>query len=307
MTAYDNDLYLRKNDADFFYPVERVGDSPVVEQHAFIADDLATEFLTFPNLTATGAVDHYFSTRVGGYSTGECAEVNFNYRREGDREAVDKNYARAAQILGGERTIKDFVCTQQTHSTNVKQVDAAFRGRGTVLPLDYTDVDGLITNTPKLVLTVFVADCVPVYIVDPVKRAIGLVHSGWRGTVGQISAKAIRMMADAYGSDPSDLVCAVGPSICVDHYEISEDVAQAFINAFGAEALGSRGILRPSREGHYKLDLWEANRMILENAGVPRENIAVTDICTRHNPEYLFSHRAVGDHRGNCCAFLSLK
>lgn len=292
---------------NFFYPINRIGDTPVMKQHAYIADNIATEYLTFPNLEATGVVDHYFSTRIGGYSTGDCAEVNFNYHREDDREAVDKNYERAATILGGGRTIKDFVCTQQTHSTNIKQVDEPFRGRGTVLPLDYTDVDGLITNVPKLILTVFVADCVPVYLVDPVNRAIGLVHSGWRGTVGQIAAKAVTMMHDAYGTNPSDLVCAIGPSICAEHYEISEDVAFDFINAFGAETLGSRGILRPSREGHYKLDLWSANRMILENADVSSDNIAVTDICTRHNPNYLFSHRAVGDHRGNCCAFLSLK
>lgn len=278
-----------------------------MKQHAFIADGIATEYLTFPSLDATGVVDHYFSTRVGGYSTGDCAEVNFNYRRENDREAVDKNYERAARILGGGRTIKDFVCTRQTHSTNIKVVDEPFRGRGTVLPLDYTDVDGLITNTPKLILTVFVADCVPIYLVDPVHPAIGLVHSGWRGTVGQIAAKAIAMMREQFGTNPADLICAIGPSICAEHYEVSSDVAQAFINAFGAEPLGSRGILRPGREDHYQLDLWAANRMILENAGVKPENISVTDICTRHNPDYLFSHRAVGDRRGNCCAFLSLK
>jgi YfiH family protein len=287
-----------------FHPIHRKGHRPVMRQQVYKAEGIATEILTFPSLDATGLVDHFFSTRIGGHSTGDCAEMNFNFRREADARAVTANYRRAAAILGGGRTIDDFVITRQTHSDHIRRVTAADRGQGVTRPADYSAVDALITNVPGIILTVYTADCVPVYLVDPVHRAIGLAHSGWRGTASKIAAKTLAAMHDAYGTDAADCVCAIGPSICRDCYEISEDVAAAFRGAFGANAAS---LLEPARSGHYLLDLWAAGRLILEAAGVPPAAIAVTDICTRCNSDLLFSHRAAGERRGNCCAFLSLR
>lgn len=287
-----------------FHPIHRKGPRPVMRQQVYEAEGIATEILTFPSLDATGLVDHFFSTRIGGHSTGDCAEMNFNFHREVDARAVTTNYRRAAAILGGGRTIDDFVITRQTHSDHIRRVTAADRGQGVTRPADYSAVDALITNVPGIILTAYTADCVPVYLVDPVHRAIGLAHSGWRGTASKIAAKTLAAMHDAYGTHAADCVCAIGPSICRDCYEISEDVAAAFRGAFGANAAS---LLEPARSGHYLLDLWAAGRLILEAAGVPPAAIAVTDICTRCNSDLLFSHRAAGERRGNCCAFLSLR
>ena len=154
----------------------------------------------------------------------------------------------------------------------------------------------------------FFADCVPLYFVDPKHHAIGLAHSGWRGTVNRMGEKMIHAMKQEYGTAPEDLICCVGPSICSDCYEVGEDVADSFRDAFSKE--DCEHIVFPSKSGvigKRQLDLWEANRRILMEAGVPSKNISVTDICTKCNPDKLFSHRAMGEKRGNLCAFLALK
>jgi len=165
-----------------------------------------------------------------------------------------------------------------------------------------------VTNVPGVCLVTFYADCVPLYFVDPKHHAIGLAHSGWRGTVNRMGEKMIHAMKQEYGTVPEDLICCVGPSICSDCYEVGEDVADNFRDAFSKE--DCEHIVFPSKSGvigKRQLDLWEANRRILMEAGVPSKNISVTDICTKCNPDKLFSHRAMGEKRGNLCAFLALK
>ncbi len=161
-------------------------------------------------------------------------------------------------------------------------------------------MDGLITDVRGLVLVTHFADCVPLFFVDTVHRAIGLAHSGWKGTAADMGGCMVKAMREAYGTRPEDLCTAVGPSICGDCYEVGEDVAQRFKRF--------QGVLRAGRKpGKYQLDLWEANRQNLLAAGVRREKIAVTDICTCCNSAYLFSHRASQGRRGNLGAFLCLE
>ena len=178
------------------------------------------------------------------------------------------------------------------------------RGKGFTRPRDYKDVDGLITNVPGLVLATFYADCVPLYFVDPVHRAIGLSHSGWRGTVNRMGEVTLQRMKEAFGTRPSDVWTAIGPSICQDCYEVSEDVAQEFISAF--EGRADNRLLYRKENGKYQLNLWRANELVLLESGVPKDRIAVTDICTCCNPQVLFSHRASKGKRGNLGAFLQL-
>ncbi|MDO4621323.1 MAG: peptidoglycan editing factor PgeF [Eubacteriales bacterium] len=270
-----------------------------------------TPILQFPNLEATGVIRQAFSTRLGGVSGPATAEflemphlasMNLSFSRGDDPEHVRENFRRIAEELGAEP--ERFVFTDQTHTAVVRVVTEEDAGKGLTRPRDYTDTDGLVTNVPGIVLSVFTADCVPVAMVDPVHKAIGLVHSGWKGTVGKISAEAIRLMNEKYGTDPKDLVCAVAPSICQDCYEVSEDVAEHFRNAYpGRET----EIMIDKHNGHYQLDLWAANRICLEEAGVPESQIAVTGICTACNADYMFSHRASHGMRGNMGAFLMLK
>lgn len=153
-------------------------------------------------------------------------------------------------------------------------------------------------------LATFYADCVPLYFVDTVHRAVGLSHSGWRGTVGRMGMHTLRAMADAFGTAPADVLCAVGPSICRECYEVSRDVAEEFQACFGENA---QKLLFPGKGEKYQLDLWEANRQVLLDAGVPENQIIMPNICTCCNSRLLFSHRATGGRRGNLGAFLCIK
>ncbi len=260
-------------------------------------------YLTFPILEGTGAVKHLFSTRMGGVSEGIYSSMNLSYTRGDRKEAVDENYRRIAAVLGC--SVEDMVCSDQTHTTNLRIVGKADGGKGITREKDYGDVDGLLTDEPGVYLATFFADCVPLYFVDTKRKAIALAHSGWRGTVARMGQCVVEKMREAYGTDPADLVAAVGPSICQECYEVSGDVAEAFAAAFHKPGQ-EREILLPKGGGKYQLDLWRANEIVLTEAGIPWDNIQITDLCTCHNDCYLFSHRASRGQRGNLGAFLGL-
>lgn len=262
--------------------------------------------LRFPLLEETGVVEHCFSTRIGGVSEGFCSSMNLSFTRGDEEAAVRENFRRLAEGMGVSEG--DFVFTDQTHTANVRKVTAADAGCGLVKPRNYTDVDGLITDVPGLVLSAFFADCVPLYFVDPAHRAIGLCHSGWRGTAGRIGRAVVEAMEREYASAPSQIICAIGPSICRDCYEVSRDVAEVFAAEFaGSPVCGAQEIVCRNGRGKYQLDLWKANEIVLLEAGILREHLAPANLCTCCNPKLLFSHRASHGKRGNLGAFLSLK
>lgn len=260
-------------------------------------------FLSFPILEKTGLVSQAFSTRLGGVSKGDFATMNFSFTRGDNREDVLENYRRMAAALGVD--MNRMVLTWQTHTTNVRRVTAEDEGKGVVRDRDYRDVDGLITDIPGITLVTFFADCVPLYFLDPVHRAIGLSHSGWRGTVKRMGQVTVDAMKEAFGSRPEDIIACVGPSICKDCYEVGAEVAEEFCGAF--DETYHNAILLKKPDGKYQLDLWKANEIVLTEAGIRKENLAVTNICTYCNPDLLFSHRRSAERRGNLCAFLSLK
>ena len=269
-------------------------------------------YFTFPNLEKLDFLTHLFTTRLGGVSSGALQSLNLSYARGDAPSNVDKNFARVAKVLGV--SVQDMVFTDQTHSANIRVVTEKDRGKGIVKKRDFHEIDGLVTNTQGIVLCAFFADCVPVLLADPVHRAIGLVHSGWRGTASSVSQMALGKMRDVYGTRPGDCFAAVGPSICRDCYEVSGDVAEVFLEAFGlAEAKSKEEAeekelpLYRKPGGKYQLNLWRANELVLLDAGVPREHIFITDVCTCCNPQILFSHRASGGQRGNLGAFMMLK
>ena len=261
------------------------------------------KYLSFPTLEKTGIVKQLFSTRAGGVSEGIFSTMNFSFTRGDRKEHVLENYRRIAEILGCR--LEDFVCADQTHTTNIRVVGREDGGKGVVRQKDYADIDGLITNEKGIVLVTFFADCVPLYFVDPVKKVIGLSHSGWRGTVNRMGERTITKMEDVFGCRREDLITAIGPSICMSCYEVGEEVAEEFQAAFPKEA-EQREILKKKENGKYLLNLWKANYYIMANAGVRPENIAVTDIYTCCNADELFSHRKSMGKRGNLGAFLGL-
>ncbi len=221
-----------------------------------MADGECLEYLTFPLLEQTGIVEHLFTTRLGGVSRGEFSSMNLGLNRGDSREKVLENYGRIARALGCR--VEDMVASHQTHTTNIRYMTSADKGKGILCSRDYADVDGMLTDQGGLVLVTFYADCVPLYFVDPVHRAIGLAHSGWRGTVGRMGARMVEAMGERFGSRPEELYAAIGPSICRDCYEVGEDVAEQFIRLLGDEvAVPGKG------PGKYQLDLWLANELIL--------------------------------------------
>lgn len=280
--------WIYKDDRNVFRNVERGG----------------VPYLSFKALEDTGMVINGFSTRLGGASKGRFATMNFSYSRKDDPADVLENFTRMADALGVERD--RMVVSYQTHTTNVRRVTREDEGKGVIRERDYRDVDGLITDVPGITLVTFYADCVPLYLVDPVHHAIGLSHSGWRGTVRRMGQVTMDAMKEAFGTRPEDVTACIGPSICRDCFEVGEEVAEAFADAFDPKYRDAlyRANAKP---GKYQLDLWKANEIIFQEAGVPKEQIHTTNICTMCNSDYLFSHRRVGEERGNLAAFLSIR
>lgn len=285
-----------------------------------------TPFLEYPLLADTGAVRHGFSTRLGGVSEGCFSSLNLGFHRGDQEEAVQENFRRIAASMGVR--CEDMVLSRQTHTTNVWVVTEDDRGMGMTGPMEYSKrasenpgrsasggfqleadgklegVDGLVTNIPGICLVTFYADCVPLFFVDPVKKAIGLSHSGWRGTVGKIGRVTVELMQQQYGCDPSDILAAVGPSVCRDCYEVSKDVIERFRESFAEKYW--KDLFYQKENGKYQLDLWKANAIIFAEAGILPEHTAVTNVCTHCNSEVLYSHRTAGNERGSLAAFLEL-
>lgn len=189
-------------------------------------------FIESPLLEGFSGLRHGFSTRKGGVSKDYLSSLNLGFSLGDDRENVIENFHIIGQALGGQAG--DFVLTQQTHSINVRRVGKEDRGRGIFREREYTDVDALITNEEDVILTAFSADCVPILFYDKGHRAIASCHSGWRGTHGRILAQVIKAMEEEFSSKPEEIYIAIGPSICKNCYEVSEDVGEAFLDAFPA-------------------------------------------------------------------------
>ena len=268
-----------------------------------VISDTSVTYITFDNLEQTGIIRQGFSTRLGGVSEGEFASMNLSFSRNDDPQAVMENYRRFTAIM--DCTPDDVAASHQTHTTNVCRVSSADKGKGVTRDKDYSDIDGLITDESGVLLACFFADCVPLYFVDPVHHAIGLAHSGWRGTVGKIGKNTVQLMQENFGSKPEDLLAAVGPSVCMDCYEVSEDVIEQFKEAF--EKKYWEDLFYKKENGKYQLNLWKANELIFLESGILPEHMAITNVCTHCNSKILYSHRTMGNNRGNLCAFLALK
>jgi YfiH family protein len=259
-------------------------------------------YFSFPILEDTGLVKQGFSTKMGGVSQGKYATMNFTFTRGDNPEHVKENYRRMAKALDVD--VEKMVLSYQTHTTNVRVVTESDAGKGIFKDREYQDVDGLITNVPGITLVTFYADCVPLYFLDPVHKAIGLSHSGWRGTVNRMGEVTVKKMEEAFGSRAEDMIACIGPSICRTCYEVGAEVIEEFKKGYDQKHWGE--IFTDKGNGKYWLDLWKANEIVLLNAGIKKENLEITDICTHCNSDYLFSHRTTGNERGNLAAFLSL-
>ena len=252
-------------------------------------------------LSAVPGIEHCFSARSGGVSTGPFESMNLSFTREAERENVVQNYrlfCRAANIPA-----ESLVLDSYEHGSTVRAVDRSDCGRGFTRP-PLSPCDGLVTDDPLVTLSTGHADCMAFFAVDPVRRCIGLAHAGWRGTVGKIGEAVIDCMTEDYGCDPTDIIAVVGPAIGACCYEVDSPVFEQFASltelkpAYFTKSLG---------HGKYLIDLKETNRRMLMDAGLLSINITISDVCTKCNSGLLYSHRASGGKRGGLIAMMCIK
>ncbi len=228
--------------------------------------------------------------------------MNLAFNRGDNPDNVTENYRRICASAGFD--YESLTASSQDHNTFVRAVTVENRGVGIYKPKDIQSVDALITNESGVTLVTYYADCTPLFFVDTNKRAVGLAHAGWRGTVGRIGERVVKKMTELYGTDPSDITAAVGPAISKCCYEVDLPCAENFL---ALDDLDPSKFVFPKENGKYMIDLLEANRQILVSAGVKSDNITISDICTNCSSSLLWSHRATKGHRGTMSAFMCIK
>ena len=249
---------------------------------------------------------HGISTRLGP----DGADWNLSARRGTPANPPDPTVAFANRTSLAYRlgiSLDRMVGCQQVHGTTVALVSDEDAGKG-MLP-DYPsiqDCDAMVTATPGLYLLALSADCPPVFFYDPAKRAIGLAHSGWKGTVGRISASVVEAMDQHFGSRPNDIVAVVGPGIGPCCYKVGPNVVEA-VEAGFSRPWSDRLPLLDLYEGEVYFNLWEGIRRALVEAGVPARNIAIDGLCTMHNTSIFYSHRGEAGKCGLFGAVLGLR
>lgn len=250
-------------------------------------------YYQFERWTGHEALVHGVFTRLGGVSRAPWESLNVGGTVGDDAAAVQRNIQLVFDALELERAR---ACTVwQVHSADAVVVTERVEGRAWL-----ARADGMVTNIPGLPLTMRFADCTPLLFYDPVHYAIGLAHAGWRGTVAEVGLNTLRAMRVAFGTQPEDVEVAIGPSIGPDQYQVGPEVVEAVQRTFGT----TEDLIRRARDGSAYLDLWAANRLSLERAGVTRFEVA--GICTASNTSEFFSHRAERGKTGRFCAVMAL-
>lgn len=266
--------------------------------HILVACENGVSFYKLPLFENTGLVNHGISARMGGVSTGGNASLNMSFSRPDDtRENVMENhrrFAKAASIKWESMVMDTF-----EHGITVRRVDKNHAGMGYLKP-SLPFCDGLITNDPGVALVTGHADCLPLYFLDTEKNAIGLAHAGWKGTFENIAREMVRAMGRHYGCNAADILAGVGPCICENCFEVSEDLR----NRFG-EAYPGIPCTKPGKPGKGYVDLKMVTVAQFLQEGVLPEHIALMDVCT-YEDERLYSHRRDKGLTGGMSAYMQL-
>lgn len=259
-------------------------------------------FYVFPHLEATNLVVHGFTTRVGGVSTGSYDSLNTAFHVGDDDGNVLINRDLVCRALG--INFRHLVAGRQVHGDEIRVVEECDKGRGALSEeeaLPYTDA--LVTGLRDVPLSSYYADCVPIFLLDPVRKVAALAHAGWKGTVLRIGQKVVARMAAVYGTDPTDCLAGVGPSIGPCCYEVDEPV----ICRFRESHPDCQELAAAVSPGRWKLNLWEANRLNLLEAGLKPANIIAAGICTSCRNDMFFSYRAQAGKAGRMASLIMLK
>jgi YfiH family protein len=244
------------------------------------------QFYQFNALNPFQAVAHVITMRNSLFS----ADFNLSFHT-GKEEQVVANRNSLREFFKA----KTLTIPRQCHGSTVVQITAA---NSHEVP---TDTDALITNVPGLAIGVLSADCVPILFYDPVKQALGAAHAGWKGTVANIATATIEGMQKAYGSNPADLMVCIGPSISQAHFEVGDEVAERF------KALGLSACITQSEGEKAHIDLWKANSLLVQKAGVKETHIYTAELCTVDHVDRFYSARGEGFSTGRFGAFILLK
>lgn len=257
-------------------------------------------YLTFKDFEKYDFISHAYSTRLGGVSENEFRSMNLSFSCGDKSENVMKNYKIFCKAL--DLDINKVVRVKQVHNNYIetiteKDVDEEFKQE--VLKT----ADGLITNVPGIVLSTRHADCPAIFMFDPILKVVGLAHAGWRGTVAKIAGSLLDTFKNHYGSDPKNIICALGPSIGKCCFEVGKDAFEEFQKM----KIPDFDSCYEEKEKSCYIDLLEVNKKVLLQAGAEESNIFKSDVCTNCNHDLLFSHRASGGKRGNNAAFITIK
>ena len=259
------------------------------------------KFYTFKSFEKTGLVNHCFSTKFGGVSTGFYESMNLAFRND-LKQNVIQNYKIICEAINC--NYKNVVFSDQIHQDKIYKVTKDDVGKGFLKTTDICGYDALITNEPEIVLSTFYADCVPIFILDPIKKAIGVAHSGWKGTVLEIGKKTILKMQEEYEIDPKDLIIGIAPSISLCCFQVDTPVVKIFKESI---PFSEKFIFNDKEEGKFKIDLQNIIKKSILSTGVLEKNIEISGLCTMCNSDIFFSHRVMGNDRGSLAGIISLK
>lgn len=260
------------------------------------------QFYVFRHFEATGLVVHGFTTRTGGVSSEPYASLNTAFHVGDELENVRANRFNACETL--DISPSDLVAGRQVHGDNVAIVDQKDMGKGALSYADaLPDTDALVTGSRRVPLSSYYADCVPIFLIDPVHKVAALAHAGWKGTVLKIGQKTVSRMMQDFGTDPAKCLAGIGPSVGPCCYEVDDRVIGPLRQGFPC----CPDIIEDFSPGRWRLNLWEANRRTLLEAGLLPANIETASICTCCHPETFFSYRAENGTTGRMAALLMLK
>ncbi|KRE90438.1 multicopper polyphenol oxidase [Paenibacillus sp. Soil766] len=264
---------------------------------------IASWMSLFPEITAG------FSTRLGGVSQAPFSTLNLGLHVNDNQDDVVRNRELVADAVG--QSFASFTYAEQVHGKDIAIVSLNEQGMGRDCREKALQAkDGFITNEQGIVLCAQFADCVPLYFYDPVKRAVGLAHAGWKGTVLNISMATISLMTHTFGSRPSDIRAAIGPSIGVCCYEVDQTVAsrvRLVIEETQITSEEQKAIITDKGNEKYMLNLQLLNQKLIEQAGILSSHIEVTQLCTSCRTDLFFSHRKEGGSTGRMIAWIGLR
>ncbi|MBU8891538.1 MAG: peptidoglycan editing factor PgeF [Bacteroidales bacterium] len=251
------------------------------------------KYLQFQNLSVHNNITHFSSTRVGGVSSGHLYSLNTGFTVHDNPKNVTNNLELLAKSIGFEKS--HMVSPKQTHSKNIGIVKSGHD----IFP----DTDALVTNVPGICIFIRTADCVPILLFDPVEKVVAAIHSGWKSTIQKVAKHTVRIMQKEFGTNPKNIIAGIGPSIGPKVYEVGPEVIEIFYRSFGR----NRNVTPINNSDKGLLNLWEVNKQILVDCGIPENQIEVAEMCTFSNPELFYSARRDKNKTGRLATGIVLK